>query len=139
MGIFDDRIIGLKNATPAQMLQHILERKWSLNKGDKDMIVMWNQFIYETTRGEVKEVVASMVTKGDGTERGTSMAKTVGLPLGMVTRLVLENKLPFTGVHIPTSASVYEPVLNELENDWSISFNIKETDLSRVWTTPVGN
>ena len=36
-----------KNATPAQILQHILEKKWKLETGDKDMIVMWHKIIYE--------------------------------------------------------------------------------------------
>ena len=44
LGLFDDKKIGLKNATPAQILQKILQDKWSLTEEDKDMIVMWHKF-----------------------------------------------------------------------------------------------
>ena len=46
LGIFDNKKIGLKNATPAQILQKILEDKWSLEPNDKDMIVMWHKLNY---------------------------------------------------------------------------------------------
>ena len=42
------------------------------------------------------------------------MAKTVGLPLGIASKLILENKMVLTGLHIPIIPEIYEPVLNEL-------------------------
>ena len=42
-----DKKIGIKNATPAQCLQKILEDKWSLGEDDKDMIVMYHKFVYK--------------------------------------------------------------------------------------------
>ncbi len=44
------------------------------------------------------------------------MAKTVGLPLGIAAKLILNETLKLKGLHIPTVAAIYEPVLNELEN-----------------------
>ena len=52
------------------------------------------------------------------------MAKTVGLPLGIATKLILENELTETGLQIPTKATIYEPILKELET-YNIVF--KET------------
>ena len=46
LGIFGDTRIGLKDATPAQVLEHILVKKWALDPDDKDMLVMWHKFIY---------------------------------------------------------------------------------------------
>ena len=46
LGIFEDKKIGLKNASPAQILQKILQEKWSLSSKDKDMIVMWHRVTY---------------------------------------------------------------------------------------------
>ena len=43
------------------------------------------------------------------------MAKTVGLPLGIAAKLILENKIQLTGLHIPIIPEIYEPVLKELE------------------------
>ncbi|MEO9099839.1 MAG: saccharopine dehydrogenase C-terminal domain-containing protein, partial [Ginsengibacter sp.] len=44
----------------------------------------------------------------------TAMSKTVGLPLGIATKLILENKIKITGLHIPVIPGIYEPVLKEL-------------------------
>ena len=113
LGIFEDKKIGIKgNATPAQILQTIIEKKWQFKKGDLDMIVMYNHFIYEDTVGDTHEVTSSMVTKG--TEKLTAMARTVGLPLGIVARLMAENKITETGVKMPNFEQVYNPVLDEL-------------------------
>jgi saccharopine dehydrogenase (NAD+, L-glutamate forming) len=45
-GNFDNTRIGLKDATPAQILERILCRRWALEWRDKDMLVMWHKFIY---------------------------------------------------------------------------------------------
>ncbi len=73
--------VGLKNATPAEILQKILMDKWSLLQDDKDMIVMYHKFGYELN-GERKQIDATMVNIGqDQTE--TAMARTVGLPVAI--------------------------------------------------------
>src|SRR5512133_501960 len=46
LGIFDNIKTGLKNATPAQILEKLICDKWALEPGDKDMLVMWHKFIY---------------------------------------------------------------------------------------------
>jgi saccharopine dehydrogenase (NADP+, L-glutamate forming) len=43
------------------------------------------------------------------------MAKTVGLPLGIAAKLILNGKIKLSGLHIPTAKEIYEPVLKELE------------------------
>jgi hypothetical protein len=50
------------------------------------------------------------------------MAKTVGLPLGIAAKLILEDKIKITGLHIPVIPEIYEPVLKELEIN-GIKFN----------------
>jgi saccharopine dehydrogenase (NADP+, L-glutamate forming) len=43
------------------------------------------------------------------------MAKTVGLPLGIAAKLILQGRLSLTGLHIPILPEIYEPVLEELK------------------------
>ena len=45
------------------------------------------------------------------------MAKTVGLPLGIAAKLILNGTIKLTGLHIPTKKEIYEPVLKELEGN----------------------
>jgi saccharopine dehydrogenase-like NADP-dependent oxidoreductase len=112
-GLFDEVPIGLENASPAQALEKLLVQKWKLSPGDKDMIVMLHQFEYELN-GARKKLTSSLVVLGDD-EVHTAMAKTVGLPVGIATKLLLEGKLPAKGVVVPLQAELYESVLEELE------------------------
>ena len=113
-GILSDEKITLKDATPAQILQELLERKWKLKEHDKDMIVMQHQFQYKTRSGDIKNITSSLIVKGED-QTYTAMAKTVGLPLAIVTKLILQNKIASRGVVIPTIKEIYEPLLKELE------------------------
>lgn len=115
LGIFSEKKVIVKNASPAQILQSILEDKWSLGTNDKDMIVMQHQFeyIYKNTK---KKLNSSLIVFGD-TPRFTSMAKTVGLPVAIATKLILEGKINEKGVKIPTSKEIYLPVLKELSEN----------------------
>jgi saccharopine dehydrogenase (NADP+, L-glutamate forming) len=45
----------------------------------------------------------------------TAMAKTVGLPLGIAAKLILNGEIKLNGLYIPTVKEIYEPVLKELE------------------------
>jgi saccharopine dehydrogenase (NADP+, L-glutamate forming) len=111
-GFFDREPIGLKEGTPAQVLEHILNKKWKLMPDDKDQIVMWHRFVYES-EGVKKEIHATLIaTRDDSTY--TAMAKTVGLPLGIAAKLLLQNKITSRGVVIPVVKELYEPILNEL-------------------------
>lgn len=111
-GLFDRELIGLREGTPAQVLEHILNKKWRLHPDDKDLIVMWHRFVYEVN-GQRKEIHASLTAIGEDATF-TAMSKTVGLPLGITARLLLEDKIKARGVCIPVLSEIYEPVLHEL-------------------------
>ena len=108
-----DKIVGLKNATPAQILEKILTEKWTLQPHDRDMIVMYHKFGYELN-GEHKQIDATMVCIGDD-QIYTAMSKTVGLPVAIATLKILKGEITTPGVQLPISKEVYEPILEELE------------------------
>ena len=105
--------VGLKNATPAQILEKILTDSWTLHPEDKDMIVMYHKFGYELN-GKKEQIDSKMVCIGDD-QTYTAMAKTVGLPVAMVTLLILNGKIKTPGVQLPIRKEVYKPILKELE------------------------
>ena len=123
LGIFSDEVVGVKDATPAQVLQQILLKKWSLKPSDKDMIVMVHKFGFELD-GEKKLIESSMVSVGED-QTYTAMAKTVGLPVAIGAILMLKGEIHQPGVHLPITPNIYNPVLNELEN-FGITFTEKE-------------
>ena len=123
LDIFEEIPVELDNATPAEILQKILMRKWSLEEEDKDMIVMWHKFVYEY-EGKRHEKQSSMVVIGED-DTHTAMAKTVGLPVGIATKMILNGKITEPGVHIPIKKEIYEPILKELE-EFGIKFTEKK-------------
>lgn len=122
-GLFSEELVGLKEGTPAQILETILRKKWTLSPQDKDMIVMWHKFNYidKSNNKRETEIHSSMATIGENTTH-TAMSKTVGLPLGIATKLILENKIEAKGVIIPIIKELYKPILAELSDDFGFDF-----------------
>lgn len=123
--------VGLKNATPAQILERILNDSWSLQPEDKDMIVMYHKFGYEIN-GERQQIDSKMVCIGDD-QTYTAMAKTVGLPVAMATLQILNGNIKTPGVQLPIRPEVYNPILKELET-FGVVF--KETEMPYVGYNP---
>ncbi len=91
----------------------VIEKKLALHSGDKDMIVMLHEIEYEA--GMMRsEISSSLIVEGQDSLR-TAMAKTVGLPLGIAAKLILNGTIQLKGLHIPTNKEIYKPVLKELE------------------------
>jgi saccharopine dehydrogenase-like NADP-dependent oxidoreductase len=104
----------------ADVLQFALEKKLVLKPNDRDMIVMLHEIEYSVGDKQF-EVSSNLLVKGEDNLR-TAMAKTVGLPIGIAAKLILQGKLVLTGLHIPIIPEIYEPVLKELE-EHGIKFN----------------
>jgi len=125
--LFDDKqVFPFQNASPAKHLQYILERKLVLMPGDKDLLVMLHKFHY-TLNGKNMELISSLAVEGED-EIHTAMAKTVGLPIAIATKFILQGKMPYKGVLIPLQAAIYEPILDELAQ-YNIKFLERETSL----------
>jgi saccharopine dehydrogenase (NADP+, L-glutamate forming) len=123
LGIFSSEPIGIEKGSPAVALQALIERKWKLAPDDKDMIVMWHRFGY-SIGGKRFERECSMVCLGDDPVY-TAMSKTVGLPIGIAVKLILQGKWDKKGVHLPITSDFYFPVMRELE---SLGIHFTETE-----------
>jgi len=127
LGIFDDTKIGVAGLSPAKVLQKILEEKWQLEADDKDMIVMQHQFDFEK-EGLRKKRYSTMVCVGEDTLH-TAMSLTVGLPLAIVARRILNGQYQKKGVQLPIQPEIYNPVLEELK-EYGIAFVENEVSVS---------
>lgn len=114
--LFSDKKITLSEGSPAQLLQALLEEKWKLQDTDKDMIVMQHQFEYKlpSDANKLFKTNSSLVVIGKD-NHDTAMAQTVGLPLAITVKNFITKKFTATGVQIPTTPQIYEPLLKELE------------------------
>lgn len=115
LGLNDELPIPSLPRSSASILQELAEQKLKLNPEDKDMIVMVHEFEYEIA-GQSKYLTSHLVVKGKDHLR-TAMAKTVGLPLGIAAKLILNGNIMQKGLCIPTSPEIYEPVLADLEKE----------------------
>ena len=129
LGIFDQTKIGVPGLSPAKVLQKILEEKWALSQEDKDMIVMQHQFDF-MKGGEHRKRFSTMVYIGQDSQH-TAMSATVGLPLAMVARRILEGTYKESGVQLPIIPQIYQPVLKELE-EYGIRFVHEEFKISQT-------
>jgi saccharopine dehydrogenase-like NADP-dependent oxidoreductase len=59
----------------------------------------------------------------------TAMSITVGLPVAITAKLILQGKISLKGVQIPVLKEVYDPVLSELA-DYGIKFEERDFRLS---------
>ncbi|SEW38401.1 saccharopine dehydrogenase (NADP+, L-glutamate forming) [Chitinophaga sp. YR573] len=119
LGLLNGEEINLGEQTNASVLQNIVESRLSMEQADKDMIVMMHEIEFER-RGMTTKLHSFMIAQGEDNMR-TAMAKTVGLPLGIMAKLLLQDKFNLTGLHIPILPDIYNPILKELE-DYNIRF-----------------
>lgn len=115
LGIFDDYKISETGKSSAKILLDVLLDKWQMKEEDKDMIVMRHEILYQHRGNGDTNLSCTMVLKGEN-QKYSAMAKTVGLPMAILTKLLLTEKVkPVPGVQIPNIPAIYKPVLSELE------------------------
>ena len=115
LGLFEELPLKPGTASSGEILLELLLEKWNMASAEKDMVVMQHEIEY-MHKGRKTKLTSTMVIKGENREL-SAMAKTVGMPMGILARMVLNKKItPPTGVLIPNMQAVYRPVLQELEN-----------------------
>lgn len=120
LGILDETPLPGGKKSSAMHLLDVLERKWQMLPEEKDMVIMQHEVEY-THKDQKIKLVSNMTLIGENRDQ-SAMAKTVGLPMGILARMVLTNKIQYpTGVCIPNMSTVYRPVLTELKHH-GISF-----------------
>lgn len=114
LGLDDkETLVNKGSCSAADILQFAVEKKLSMRPYDKDMIIMMHEVKYEL-KNLKNRLRSSLIVKGENNTR-TAMAKTVGLPLGIAVKNILNGNIKLTGLLIPTIKEIYEPVLRELE------------------------
>lgn len=100
--------------TPAEVLEKVLLSKWKLNPQDMDMVLMYHELEYEL-EGKKFKSISRLSMKGKNADE-TAISSTVGLPLAMGVKLLLNNKIKQTGIVLPIYPEIYLPILEELES-----------------------
>ncbi|MGD1996186.1 MAG: saccharopine dehydrogenase C-terminal domain-containing protein [Anaerolineae bacterium] len=111
LGLLSDEPLP-KEETTLDVLAAQMQKKLQYQEGERDMIVLLHDFIaqYPNRREHITSTLIDFGIPGGD----TAMARTVGLPAAIGSRLVLEGQIQLTGVHTPVLRQIYEPVLEEL-------------------------
>ena len=128
LGLLSDNALPLERGSALNIIAARMQEKLQYEKGERDMIILQHTFI-ASYPGEKKEKITSTLIDFGIPEGDTSMARTVGLPAAIGTRLILEGKIKETGVHIPVIPEIYKPVLQELKEE-KIVFKEKREDFT---------
>jgi saccharopine dehydrogenase-like NADP-dependent oxidoreductase len=128
LGLDDhETIVNKGECSAAAILQFALEKKLALQAGDKDMVVMQHEIEFEKEQKNYKSTSTLILKGSDGVH--TAMAKTVGLPLGIAAKLILNGTIRLAGLHVPVIKEIYDPVLEELKQH-GIIFKEQKQELS---------
>jgi saccharopine dehydrogenase-like NADP-dependent oxidoreductase len=123
-GLLSEEKITIQEGTPAMIVQELLEKRWKLMPADRDMIVM-QHIVKGEKECEQIEIKSTLYLEGDNSQQ-TAMAKTVGLPLAIAVKLICSGQFNQPGLFIPVVPELFNPILQELEEEFGIIFNESE-------------
>ncbi len=127
LGLFSDEPLPLQKASALDIISARMTAKLAYLPGERDMIVLQHEFFASYPKAGKEKIVSTLIDFGiPGGD--SSMARTVGLPAAIGTKLILEGKIRETGVHIPVSPEIYLPILAELKT-LNIAFKEKKQKL----------
>ncbi|MCX6150042.1 MAG: saccharopine dehydrogenase NADP-binding domain-containing protein [Ignavibacteriales bacterium] len=113
LGLFsDDKVSKINNRL--DILSDRLQEKLVFKEGEKDLLILRHRFIVEN-KDKTKDMITSTLIDFGIPFGDSSMARTVSLPMAIGTKLLAEGKIKASGVHIPNTKDLYEPILTELE------------------------
>uniref|UniRef100_A0A8C2CTP7 Alpha-aminoadipic semialdehyde synthase, mitochondrial n=1 Tax=Cyprinus carpio TaxID=7962 RepID=A0A8C2CTP7_CYPCA len=115
LGMLSEEPVPHAETILAAVAKH-LEAKLSFAKGERDMVIMRNDVGIRHPTGELETKHISLVVYGDPNGY-SAMAKTVGYPAAIATRMVLNGELTTKGLVVPMTKSIYSPVLKRLQEE----------------------
>lgn len=115
LGLFSGEKMNRGEDNPFEVTSDLMIDKMMISEEEKDMIAMQHTFVakYGTNKREV--IKSSMLAFGS-LATDTAVARTVALPAAIAVNMILNGKIDLSGVHIPVTREIYNPVLDELEN-----------------------
>lgn len=123
LGLLNDEPLPLEKGSALDIVASLMTKKLAYKEGERDMIILQHEFFVSFDKGHQEKLTSTLVDFGvPGGD--SSMARTVGLPAAIGTKLILTGGIKETGVHIPVLPQIYGPILQELR-ELGIAFREK--------------
>ncbi|CAH0555454.1 unnamed protein product [Brassicogethes aeneus] len=112
LGLLDENNV-IKCGTPLDTLTQYLATKLELEKSERDIIILRHEIgiNWPDNRKETRGV--NLVVYGD-VNGYSAMAKTVGYPTAIATKMVLDGEIQERGCVLPFAQEIYRPILQRL-------------------------
>jgi saccharopine dehydrogenase (NADP+, L-glutamate forming)/spermidine synthase len=127
LGLFSDEPLPLQKGSALDIISARMTAKLAYAEGERDMIVLQHEFIASYPEAGKERIISTLIDFGIP-HGDSSMARTVGLPAAIGTKLILEGKIKESGVQIPVLPHIYKPILAELRT-LNIAFKEKRERL----------
>lgn len=116
LGLFDERPIeGVAAAiSPLDLLTTVMLARMQYAKGERDLIILVHHFDASYPDGRTEHLTSTLIAFGE-TDGHSAMARTVSLPAAIAVDLILRGEITATGVQIPVTPDLYEPILAGLK------------------------
>lgn len=113
LGLAADEPLPPRAATRLDLLVTRMEERLRFRPGERDLLAMVHELEWVDAAGRPRRLRASWAETGIP-NGDTAMARFVGWPAGFAARRILDGTIRETGVRIPVTPSLYEPLLADL-------------------------
>lgn len=124
LGLLSNEPVSVDRGGAIDVLAARMVEKMSFAEGERDMIILQHTFEASFPEGSGERITSTLIDYGIP-HGDSAMARTVGLPPAIASKLILEGRIKRTGVHIPVLQDIYIPILEELR-DLNIAFSEKK-------------
>ncbi|MGQ9801645.1 MAG: saccharopine dehydrogenase C-terminal domain-containing protein [Candidatus Saccharicenans sp.] len=115
LGLFSEQQrLPSRKISPLDLLVALMVEKLKYREGERDMTILQHQITVDYP-GRGRELVSSTLIDFGQPHGHSSMSRTVGLPVALGVKLILERRIGLRGVLTPTVREIYQPILAELE------------------------
>lgn len=115
LGLLEDKKIH-KCGSPLDTLTDYLSKKLALGDNERDLVILRHDVgvVWPDNRKEIKGI--NLVVYGD-LHGHSAMAKTVGFPAAIATKMILDGEIQEKGVLLPFASEIYRPILSRLRHE----------------------
>ncbi|XP_067125977.1 alpha-aminoadipic semialdehyde synthase, mitochondrial isoform X3 [Centruroides vittatus] len=120
LGLLEEEPL-VKLSTPLDTLTHFLSNKLAYQPNERDCIILRHnvEIQWPDSKKELRQI--NLVVYGD-VGGYSAMAKTVGYPTAIATKMVLEGEIQKKGMQVPMTQDIYKPMLKRLKQEGIVAF-----------------